>query len=83
MKECISFLSSGLIFVQPFDFCTCEWMVVLSPGSSNAARLGDAALTCLWYIFNDNLSADAMAVLVGLVVVVGEVGEGSEARTID
>ena len=57
-------------------------MVVLSPGSSNAARLGVAALTNLSYKFSDNPSEDAMSCLVGLVVV-GEVGEGNEASTID
>ena len=57
-------------------------MVVLSPGSSNAARLGVAALTNLSYEFSDNPSDDAMSCLVGLVVV-GEVGEGNEASTID
>ena len=57
-------------------------MVVLSPGSSNAARLGVAALTNLSHEFSDNPSDDAMSCLVGLVVV-GEVGEGNEASTID
>ena len=69
MKECILSWTSGLIFVQPFDFSTCEWTVELSPGSSNAARLGVAALTCLLQESNDNPRADAMALLVGLVVV--------------
>ena len=58
-------------------------MIVLSCGSSNAARLGDAALTNLSYEFSDNPSAEAMSSLVGLVVVVVEVGEGNEASTID
>ena len=57
---------------------------MLSSRSSNAACLGVAALTCLLQVSNDNLSADAMAVLVGLVVgEVEEVREGSEARTVD
>ena len=45
MNENIWHRSSGLIFVQPLDFSNCEWMAVLSLGSSNAALLGAAALT--------------------------------------
>ena len=82
MNENILSWSLGVIFVWPLDFSTCKWTVVLSSGCSNAACLGVAALTCLLCIFNDNPSADAMASLVGLVVV-GEAREGSEARTID
>ena len=55
--------------------------MVLSCGSSDAALLGVAALTCLLQVVSDNPSADAMASLVGLVI--REVGEGSEARTVD
>ena len=83
MNAYISSRSLGLIFVHPFDFSTCEWMVVLSPGSSNAALLGDADLTNRSYEFSDNPSADAMACLVGGLVDPSEVGEGNAARTID
>ena len=69
MKEYILSWTSGLIFVWPLDFSTCEQTVELSPGSSNAARLGVAALTCLLQESNDNPRADAMPLLVGLVVV--------------
>ena len=55
---------------------------MLSSGFSNAACLGVAALTCLLCTSNNNLSADAMSLQVGLVVV-GEVGAGNEASTID
>ena len=82
MKAHISSWTSILIFVWPFDFSTCEWTVVLSSGSSNAACLGVAALTNLSCKFSNNPSDDAMSCLVGLVVV-GEVGEGNEASTID
>ena len=82
MNEHVACLRWGLIFVQPLDFSTCKCMAVLSSGSSNAALLGVAALTCLLSVSNDNPSADAMAFVVGLVV--REVGgEGSEAGTID
>ena len=83
MKAHISSWSSGLIFVQPFDCRTCEQMAVLSSGSSNAALLGDAALTCLLHMSNDNPSADAMAFIVGLVEDPSEVEEGNAARTMD
>ena len=82
MKECILSWISSVIFVWPLDFSTCKQMVVSSPGSSNAALLGDADLTNQSCEFSDNPSADAMACLVGLVDP-SEVGEGNAARTID
>ena len=83
MKECILSWTSGVIFAWPLDFNTCKQTAVLSSGSSNAACLGVAALTNLSHEFSDNPSEDAVSHLVGLVVVVGEVGEGNEASTID
>ena len=83
VKEHIACLTSGLILVQPLDFSTCKWMAVLSSGSSNAALLGVAALTCLLQKSNDNPSVDAMSLLVGLMVDPSKVAEASEAGTID